>query len=102
MANAFRHVDRDQTIVLGERALEAAGDLVGSGYTLLTTTRAAAATPAVADRAAVIVEVPPGAVDAIAAELRPAVADGTVVALGGGRVIDTAKAIAAAEGLLGP
>jgi hypothetical protein len=24
---AFRHVDRDQTIVFGERALEAAGDL---------------------------------------------------------------------------
>jgi len=48
-------------------------------------------------RASVRHVVPPGRVDEIAAELRPAVGGVTLVALGGGRVIDVAKALAAAE-----
>ena len=45
----------------------------------------------------------PGLVDELAAELLPKVGgDGMVVALGGGRVIDTAKAIGGATGTAAP
>jgi alcohol dehydrogenase class IV len=99
---AFRHTDRDQTIVFGPGAVERSTDLLGDRYTLLTTARAAAATPGVAARAAAVVDVPLGAVPPLAAQLRPAINGERIVALGGGRVIDTAKAIAAADGLPGP
>jgi hypothetical protein len=36
----FRHLDAERTIVFGDGALAAAGDLLGDGYTLLTTERA--------------------------------------------------------------
>ena len=42
-------------------------------------------------------DVPPGRVDEIAAGLRGPVAGDTLLALGGGRVIDVAKALAAAD-----
>ena len=77
----------------GPAPLDIAADLVGEGYTLLTTARAAKTAPAVADRAAAVVEVPPGAVDEIAAQMRDGIGMARLVALGGGRVIDTAKAI---------
>src|SRR4051812_19947851 len=98
MADAFRHVDSATTIVFGPGAVTDATDLLGDGYTLLTTRRATAAAPAVAERAAAVVDVPPGPVDAVAAELRAAVPGRRLVALGGGRVIDVAKALAAADG----
>jgi alcohol dehydrogenase class IV len=44
-----------------------------------------------------VVHVPAGPVDAVAADLRAEVTGGTFVALGGGRVIDVAKALAAAD-----
>ena len=44
-----------------------------------------------------MIEVPAGRVDAVAAQLRAAVTGGRLVALGGGRVIDVAKALAAAD-----
>ena len=54
--------------------------------------------PAVAERAAVVHEVAPGRVDELAGALLAAVDPGElIVALGGGRVIDTAKALAAAR-----
>lgn len=102
MIERFRHVDSDQTIVFGDGAIDAAADLIGDGFTLLTTPRAAAAAPAVAARAARVVEVPHGQVDVVAAKVRSQVASGRVVALGGGRVVDVAKAIAAAEELPAP
>lgn len=102
MSEPFRHVDRDQTILFGAGALESADELLGEGYTLLTTPRAAGSTPAVTERAAKIVNVPAGPVDEIAAALRSDVGPGPLVALGGGRVIDTAKAIAAADARTGP
>ena len=98
MNEAFRHVDRDQTIVFGAGALDAAGDLIGDGYTLLTTARAAGSAPALVERAAGVVHVPAGLVDAVAADLRAEVTGRKLVALGGGRVIDVAKALAAADG----
>ncbi len=102
MTVAFRHSDHDQTIVFGPGVLETSFGLLGEGYTLLTTARAAGTSAAIAERAAVVVNVPPGAVPPLAAQLLPAIAGRRLVALGGGRVIDTAKAIAAAEGLPGP
>jgi alcohol dehydrogenase class IV len=98
MSEAFRHVDRDQTIVFGAGALDAAGDLIGAGYTLLTTARAAGSAPALVERAASVVHVPAGPVDAVAADLRAQVTGRKLVAMGGGRVIDVAKALAAADG----
>jgi alcohol dehydrogenase class IV len=61
-----------------------------------------AAAPGLVQRSAAIVEVPPGFVDEIAAELLARFEAGPIVALGGGRVIDVAKAVAAARGLPGP
>jgi len=94
----FRHVDRDQTIVFGAGAVAAAADELFSGaYTLLTTARASAALPELAQRAAHVVHVPSGLVEVVAAELRVTVTGDRLVALGGGRVIDVAKALAAAD-----
>jgi alcohol dehydrogenase class IV len=53
----------------------------------------------VRDGAYLVAEVPPGPVPDAAAAVRERVNDRPLVALGGGRVIDTAKAIAGADGL---
>lgn len=69
------------------------------GYELLTTERAMGASPvALAEEAACFHHVPPGPVHEVAARLIGDVGDGPLVALGGGRVIDAAKAIAAVRG----
>ena len=68
------------------------------GHVLLTTERALATLPGAAERALEVLLVPHGRIDEISAELLPAAADRPLVALGGGRVIDTAKAIAGARG----
>jgi alcohol dehydrogenase class IV len=68
-------------------------------YLLLTTPRAAL--PAFTDAAMEVVHVPPGRVDEVSAELLAQHAfqpDSLLVALGGGRVVDTTKAIAGAIG----
>src|SRR5437879_260478 len=52
-----------------------------------------------ADGASAVLDVPAGRVDELSADLRPSVRGSGVVALGGGRVIDTAKALAGADGL---
>lgn len=66
------------------------------GYELLTTERAmGAASVALAEDAACFHHVPPGPVNEVAARLIDGVGADTLVALGGGRVIDAAKAIAA-------
>ncbi|MGH2840328.1 MAG: iron-containing alcohol dehydrogenase, partial [Solirubrobacteraceae bacterium] len=64
---------------------------------MLTTPRAREAAPQIADRAAQVHEVPPGRVDEIAGVLLDDVEGELLVALGGGRVVDTAKALAAAR-----
>jgi alcohol dehydrogenase class IV len=80
-------------------AAEAVDALGGPGYRLLTTQRAAAALPAVAEAAAHVELVPGGTVPELAATaLAGGPGDGRIVALGGGRVVDTAKAVAAALG----
>jgi maleylacetate reductase len=95
----FRHQEHDRILVFGPGALESAQDLLPDRFTLLTTARAASGQSSLVRRAAAVVYVPSGAVDALAAELRSQATGRPLVALGGGRVIDVAKAIAAAEGI---
>jgi alcohol dehydrogenase class IV len=102
VAASFTWQDGERTIWFGRGALEKALPSLGRGYALLTTPRARLVAPALAERAAVVHEVPPGRVDVLAGELLDAAGgellDGELlVALGGGRVIDTAKALAAAR-----
>jgi alcohol dehydrogenase class IV len=93
----FRWHDGDRVIRFGRGALADAPGLLGDGYTLLTTQRAAAMAPALEERATAVVHVDDGRVDEVAAGLRPSVEGELLVALGGGRVVDVAKALAAAD-----
>ena len=98
----FTWRDGERTIRFGRGTVDTAvEELLGGGYLLLATERTRALAPAIAEAAGATLDVPGGRVDEIAAELFPQFRDapsGTVVALGGGRVIDTAKALAAATG----
>jgi maleylacetate reductase len=93
--------DGERTIRFGEGSAAEAPDLLrGSGfgeYALLTTERAAASAP-LQDGATQVVHVPHGRVDEISAALLPDLVQTPLVALGGGRVIDTAKAIGGVTG----
>ena len=93
--------DGERTIHFGEGSAAEAPALLGrSGfekYALLTTERAAGSAP-VDEGATQVVHVPPGRVDEISAALLPDLMQGPLVALGGGRVIDTAKAIGGVTG----
>src|SRR3954454_830917 len=92
----FTWVDGERTIVFGRGVLEQAVEALGGpGYTLLTTERASL--PALVEAAGAVHHVPPGHVDEIAAEMLDISGD-RIVALGGGRIVDTAKAIVAAHG----
>jgi alcohol dehydrogenase class IV len=102
-APGFRWRDGERTIRFGPGvAGEAVPALGGPGYLLLTTPRAAAQLASVADAAAAVHHVPSGTVPELAAAAlawaRAAGGDRRVVALGGGRVVDVAKAVAAALG----
>jgi alcohol dehydrogenase class IV len=98
-AGGFTWRDGERTIRFGRGvAGEAVDALGGEGYALLTTERAAAMAPAVVEGAAAVHTVGAGRVDELAGDLIGAVARERIVALGGGRVVDTAKALAAASG----
>jgi len=99
----FTWRDGERTIRFGRGCVESTGELIGTGYVLLTTSRGRGSVPSLEERAGAIVEVPSGLVDEISAELLSQVqsartASTSLVALGGGRVIDTGKALAAATG----
>ena len=99
----FTWRDGDRTIRFGRGSVATAEELTGTGYLLLTTARARGSVPALEERAGAVLEVPSGFVDQISAQLLPQVESArgvttSLVALGGGRVIDTAKALAAATG----
>src|SRR4051794_39807523 len=97
MRNPFRWVDGERLIVFGRGAVaDAVEALGGPGYTLLTTARAKDAAPGVVAAADRLVFVPSGHVDQLAADLVADMTGDRLVALGGGRVVDTAKALAAA------
>ena len=93
----FRWRDGERLVVFGEGTGAEAAELAGPGFTLLSTPRARAQLPALEERAAAVHTVPAGRVDDVAAQLRSVVAGEELVALGGGRVVDVAKALAAAD-----
>lgn len=97
----FRWHDGDRIVRFGHGALADAPELLGDGYLLLSTPRALAAAPHLADDARAHHDVPAGRVDDVATALRDRLGtpDGDpplLVALGGGRVVDVAKALCAA------
>jgi maleylacetate reductase len=102
MAEDFTWRDGERLVRFGPRVVEEAPALLEqrgfTGFALLTTARAAAAAPGLREAAAVVLEVPQGRVDELAAMLLGEVTERPPVALGGGRVVDTAKAIAGARG----
>lgn len=104
MVQPFTWRDGDRTIRFGRGTITEAPQHLGSGYLLLTTPRASAAAPEVAGAAALSRDVPAGRVDEVAAALLADLEDVDVpeerplVALGGGRVVDVAKSVAAARG----
>lgn len=96
--------DGERRIVFGRGRAAGAVELVGGpGYTLLTTERGRDAAPHVVEAAEAVHLVPSGLVDEIAGDMLDVTRVGErFVALGGGRVIDVAKALAAArEGSVG-
>jgi len=100
----FTFTDGERTIRFGAGVLGEASELIEAqglgGYALLTTERALAETPAsLIGGAATVLHVTDGPVPDIAAAVREEVHGRPLVALGGGRVVDAAKAIAAADGL---
>ena len=100
MSDGFSWKDGERTIHFGRGRLADAPGILGEGYTLLTTARARGDAPDVVAGAAAVHDVPAGRVDDLASALVGEVAADAplVVALGGGRVVDTAKAIAALHG----
>jgi alcohol dehydrogenase class IV len=102
VAEDFTWRDGERLIRFGEgvaadapRLLEAHGF---AGYALLTTARASESALGVLEAASAVIHVPPGRVDEISAALLEEAGDQPLAALGGGRVVDTAKAIAGARG----
>jgi maleylacetate reductase len=99
----FTWRDGERTILMRAGALAASADLLAEHgwerFELLTTPRALATAPLeLAEGAAAVHEVQRGPVPDAAAAIVDDVRTPTLVALGGGRVIDTAKAIAAVRG----
>src|SRR5919197_594086 len=99
----FTWRDAERAIVFRAGALADSPEILAGGiwerFELLTTTRALGAAPVeLAERATVVHQVEPGEVPYVAAAIIDRVRNPTLVALGGGRVIDTAKAIAAVRG----
>jgi maleylacetate reductase len=91
--------DGERTIRFAEGSAAAAPDLLRQagfdGYVLLTTERAAGSAPLEPEAE---LHVPPGLVDEVSASLLSEARERPLVALGGGRVIDTAKAIGGVTG----
>jgi alcohol dehydrogenase class IV len=97
---SFTWRDGDRLVRFGRGAADEAVDLLrGPGFTLLTTERAAAAAPHVAEAAASVHSVGGGLVPDLAGGLLGSVRGDRLVALGGGRVVDVTKALAAAGGV---
>src|SRR5215211_5670323 len=99
----FTWHDGERTIVFREGAIAESPILLAGGiwerFELLTTTRALGVAPLeLAERAEAVHQLVGGPVADLAAELVGSVRNPTLVALGGGRVIDAAKAIAAVRG----
>ena len=100
---AFTWIDGERLIRYGAGVVGDARELLAARefgrFALLTTERAAAGAPALVDAADVVMHVPSGPVPEAAAAVRGGVGGRPLVALGGGRVIDSAKAIGGADRL---
>jgi alcohol dehydrogenase class IV len=94
--------DAGRTVVFHHRGVEQAPQLLQehgySEFELLTTQRALAGAGGLASAAKAVHEVAPGGIPEAAAALLDATHAQSLVALGGGRVIDTAKAVASVTG----
>jgi len=98
----FTWNDGERTIRFGPGVVAEAVDVLGGpGYTLLTTERTAKTAPHVVEAAAAVHDVPHGLVEDVAGQLLPTVEGERLVALGGGRVVDVAKSLAAARSAAG-
>jgi len=100
----FTFRDGERVIRFGRGVVAEAAGLIEAqglgGYALLSTERAMSRAPAsLTAGAATVLHVPAGPVPEIAAAVRDEVHGRPLVAFGGGRVVDAAKAIAAADGL---
>ena len=99
---SFTWRDAGRTILFGpgllSRAAEALADQGISEFELLSTERALADAGDLTAAAGAVHEVAPGSVPDAAAAIVDQVSAPRLVALGGGRVIDTAKAVAAVSG----
>jgi maleylacetate reductase len=98
----WRDADRNRSVLLREGlAGELPAALAAEGwdeFELLSTERALADAPGLSEAADATHLVPRGPVPDVAAEVIDAVGSDRLVALGGGRVIDAAKAIVAVRG----
>jgi alcohol dehydrogenase class IV len=95
----FTWHDGERVVRFGRGAVDDARALLGDDYVLLTTTRAEGDAPDVVAGARSVHHVAAGLVDELSAALLDEVPDAPVIAaLGGGRVIDTAKAVAGGRG----
>ena len=96
---SWRDADRGRTVVLRQGLLAVAPEILAENgweeFELLSTERALADAPGLADAAARTHLVPSGPVPEAAASVLDEVGSERLVAHGGGRVIDSAKAIAA-------
>lgn len=99
----FTWIDSDRLIRYGPGVAGEAPEILAARgfdrFTLLTTERAAAGAAALVDAADAVLYVPSGPVPEAAAAVRADVRGRPIVAFGGGRVIDSAKAIGGADGL---
>ena len=98
----WRDAGAGRSVFLRDGLLAEAPDvLAGEGWTgfeLLTSARAREEAPALADAAAGVHLVPHGQVPEASAAVLDEVDSGRLVAFGGGRVVDAAKAVAAVRG----
>jgi alcohol dehydrogenase class IV len=98
----FTWRDGERIVVFRRGALESAHDLLAEHgwdeYDLLSTQRALREAPRALEAVSSVHDVPAGQVPEAAKTIMSTVRHGAIVALGGGRVIDTAKAISAVHG----
>lgn len=101
-AASFVWRDAGRTVLFGPGRLDDAPRLLAEhgfeGFALLSTGRAMASAPSLVEASASVHLVAPGGVPEAAAPILDAVVGEPLVALGGGRVIDAAKAVASVRG----
>jgi alcohol dehydrogenase class IV len=101
-ADSFVWRDAERVIVFRDTGVRDAPELLAEhgfeSFELFTTERAAGDAELLREAAGAVHLVPPGQVPETAAALLDAAGSSRLVALGGGRVIDTAKAVASVSG----